>query len=810
MRKRTLTLMTMAAACFLAVCALAVGPVQGQIWYKPGFPGQQPLYPNYLGAPSGMPDFDQQQNFDGNNDATINPAEGLGGIDMNYCAPTAAANCLWWFGSVTANAPTTYAGNSYGTRYPPLADVNLDGLIDRRANQAPIPDPDDAMALVQNLANLMDTNDQRIVAAPPNPDGSPAAGTWVPANVAGWWGGTNDGFGPIGGYGLEPGIREYIDIRNGGPLMPGMPGNWNYPLSVPLEVRSICLPNFGHFRTELLSCNNIILTVADPSTGGHIEEPRPVPGDQTGFHCVTAAGVTPPGLVPWTAISDPWTDQAELGFPGRVLPAAHPGAPHAANVHNDPQMVSQDAYQVNIIPHPTMGWAGATTFQLANYMNIDDNDATVAWMTIVYATADMPVSFSVAPRAQGIVPAQSPTNDVYTLNSGGFTNEGEILGSTTRRDELPPGAPAGFVGYAPGMTAGNNQAVIDGAEGAATLGLVPGDNVDSLSYGKDAGDIVYFSVDPNAIGMPTTAVFNESRRSNPNFGLNIVPVNPQNPGGGGPGAEAAGDIFKAKPDPGKSFGRYYNAMHFEQDNLSVDPCWICDKGNNNHPANKIFIDDAQVGLQAPGADAPVSVPAVPEDDLDAFEYASATDPVWGVDTMDSVGMPGPDGTPDEPVFFTLAAGNPSGQNSCDILVFDPSLAALMVYADGINDIGLDIQDDIDALALADVEVDYTGANPTLLSAWPDAILDPDFDEALFSLAPGSPSLGAAFSPGDIFYTDFDGTFSLWTGANQIGLMFVDNLNALDVKPCVPEPCTLLVVLLGLAGIGPFRTRRRRI
>ena len=65
------------------------------------------------------------------------------------------------------------------------------------------------------------------------------------------------------------------------------------------------------------------------------------------------------------------------------------------------------------------------------------------------------------------------------------------------------------------------------------------------------------------------------------------------------------------------------------------------------------------------------------------------------------------------------------------------------------------------------------------------------------------------SPGDIFYTDFDGSFVLWTSANMIGLQFDDNLNALDVKPCVPEPGTLLLTLLGLASIGLLRTRRSR-
>jgi len=744
----------------LLALGLVMGPgtAEAQIWYKPGFPDLSPTWPNYLGAPSGMPDFDQHQNFDGNSDPSINPQERADGVDLYYCAPTAAANCLWWFGSVRGAVPTTYMGNTYQTRYPALADVNLDGAIDRRPN---INAPDDAMALVQNLAHLMDTNDQRIVPG----DGSPNMGTWVPANVPVFGIGTGDGFGPVGGYGLEPGLREYIQLRN-----------------VALEVRSVALPNFDHFQTELLSCNNIILTVANPADGGWIEEPRPVPGNQTGFHCITAAGVFcdtggNPRL-PQVAISDPWTDEAEKGFPGRVLPTGH-GPPHPANSHNDPQNVSQDAYSVNIIAHPTA--PGASTFQLANYLNQPNNHATVAWMTIVYPTASTPVSFSVAPNAQGIVPAQSLPNAVHALNAGGQPNQGEVFGSSTRRS-------------LPGLMAGNNQTSLSGAN----LGLIPGEDIDGLSYGKDAGEVVYFSVNTNAQGMPNTAVNNESKLSNPNFALAIP--NPQNPGGGAPGMEAAGDVFKAMAERGKTFGKYYRQMHLSPDDPSsrrIDQCWICsDAANPSHPLNRIFIDDAQLGLQAPGTS---GAAPVPEDNLDAFEYAAANDPVWGV-------APDPNGVPQLPVFFAL--NNSNRYNAQDILTsLNGNLPS--IFANGLIDIGLQAGDDLDALALADVRLEGS-----LVSATPDGVLNPGFDEALFSLAPGSPSLygpgGAAlFSPGDIFYTDFNGAFSLWTSAGALGLVFTDNLDALDVAP-VPEPSTLALLAFGAMGlVGWARLRRRR-
>jgi hypothetical protein len=68
-------------------------------------------------------------------------------------------------------------------------------------------------------------------------------------------------------------------------------------------------------------------------------------------------------------------------------------------------------------------------------------------------------------------------------------------------------------------------------------------------------------------------------------------------------------------------------------------------------------------------------------------------------------------------------------------------------------------------------------------------VDPGSDYALFSLAPGSPALngpdgiaGTAddFSAADLFVTDFTGVFCLYTRANQLGLLFQDNVDGLDV------------------------------
>ncbi len=59
--------------------------------------------------------------------------------------------------------------------------------------------------------------------------------------------------------------------------------------------------------------------------------------------------------------------------------------------------------------------------------------------------------------------------------------------------------------------------------------------------------------------------------------------------------------------------------------------------------------------------------------------------------------------------------------------------------------------------------------------------DPGLDLALFSLAPGSPSLGGA-SPAAIFVTDFNFGFCTYVPANQLGLVVTDNVDGLDVIP----------------------------
>jgi len=133
---------------------LLVSTAPGSSWYwKPAWPS----------APSGVPDFDQNQDFD-NADGDNNPATG---VDPNYCTPVATANSIWWYGSIPGN--TTYHGSPTTLRYPALADVDQDGIIDRTGATS----NDTPGHLIQNLAVKMDTNDQRLA-----DDGH--QGTWIP------------------------------------------------------------------------------------------------------------------------------------------------------------------------------------------------------------------------------------------------------------------------------------------------------------------------------------------------------------------------------------------------------------------------------------------------------------------------------------------------------------------------------------------------------------------------------------------------------------------------------------------------------
>lgn len=107
--------------------------------------------------------------------------------------------------------------------------------------------------------------------------------------------------------------------------------------------------------------------------------------------------------------------------------------------------------------------------------------------------------------------------------------------------------------------------------------------------------------------------------------------------------------------------------------------------------------------------------------------------------------------------------------------FTPGNLALFATSSNMGLAGTDV---IDALVVSDVT---PGSDPQQ----PNGSLNAGQDEVLFSLAPGSPSLAAGgFSAADVFYSDFNGTFTRrYTAASQ-GLLSTDNVDALDISPGV--------------------------
>ncbi|NNM01167.1 MAG: PEP-CTERM sorting domain-containing protein [Gammaproteobacteria bacterium] len=143
------------------------------------------------------------------------------------------------------------------------------------------------------------------------------------------------------------------------------------------------------------------------------------------------------------------------------------------------------------------------------------------------------------------------------------------------------------------------------------------------------------------------------------------------------------------------------------------------------------------------------------------------------------------------VYFSVDDLSFNGVHAPDVLISPLPGGPFSVFADGIVDIGLLPGDDLDALVLAD------GGVIGELDAG---------DRALFSISAFSTSsifLGGSWSPADVLFTDFSGSFSLFASAASIGLRVDDELDALDT---IPEPTTL--ALLGLGMLGVWARRRR--
>jgi len=291
------------------------------------------------------------------------------------------------------------------------------------------------------------------------------------------------------------------------------------------------------------------------------------------------------------------------------------------------------------------------------------------------------------------------------------------------------------------------------------LGLdYDGDNVDALSFGIDEVTpepinypVITFSVDPLSAAAPMTAVDFEFTTGT-SFGGPDIPAPP----------EQRADIFYSPLNNNNTLlydEKDPTCQNFNMTVTNVIPSGTYCPQSYNPPG-------------WPGGDIPEDTDAlemnnifyVGEDiDGDTLLDVLTNNVFFSIDTNSaSIGLPVPDFRPPSiPVDGITSAD--------DILMAPPGSGGFYgIFASGIIDIGLVQEDDLDALCLFD------GDDP--------GFLDPGLDMALFSLAPGSPSLGIiGGSAAEIYFTDFTGTFMPYITAVSLGLTPDDNLDAMDCQ-----------------------------
>jgi hypothetical protein len=187
------------------------------------------------------------------------------------------------------------------------------------------------------------------------------------------------------------------------------------------------------------------------------------------------------------------------------------------------------------------------------------------------------------------------------------------------------------------------------------------------------------------------------------------------------------------------------------------------------------------------------------DDMDALEL-TPIDLNW-------------DNVHDTSIYFSLDPLSPGSVGGpAAVHVSAPLIPWFGLFA-AAGTLGLVPADDVDALAVWD-----GGAIGQC---------EPGIDFALFSLERGSrflygpdalPNTPDDFSAADIFVTDFSGVNALFLPAGAIGMLFHDNVDALDVEIWtdttsieafdeIPEPTTMALLVLG--GFAVLRRKRRR-
>jgi hypothetical protein len=305
---------------------------------------------------------------------------------------------------------------------------------------------------------------------------------------------------------------------------------------------------------------------------------------------------------------------------------------------------------------------------------------------------------------------------------------------------------------------------------AGAIGLVPGDEIDALSWGDDpiagAHDLT-FSVAVGALGALGSGVAGEVALGTPPSAP--VPLAIPKP------PEAAGDLF-------------IQAGSF------TGPCT-----NVLAPAGLGYGAGSGTGDEFNATWVTPAVLPAPDDDLDAFDY---TDPA----------TPPPGG-----VYFSLAPGSPSlivlGATAGDILWSPlgggPPVIAVLLGVGPATDVALGIAGaNLDALNLVAAGPGLIAAGPVGPSSCSPAPAGTHVVE--YSVAPGGP-----FAPSDVLVRMGPALAAIKVPAPGLGLLPTDDLDALEAflpLPKVPTAGLSGLALLGasLLGIGlAYGVRRAR-
>jgi hypothetical protein len=312
------------------VTAVRVQPPSGP-WYV------KPAYPDY--APSGMPDFDENQDAWG-------PAPGT----FTWCGPVAVANSLWWLDS---EFESILNPNPWG----PPAIIDNFNLVSAWGNWDDH-DVKNVDPLVHNLAFWMDTDGQRSL------DG----------HIGTRW------------QDMQWGINQYL-------MQQGVAGMF--------EVHNMTYPQFQWIESEIEKCQDVVLFLEFWQWTGSkwVNNTMTNPSLESG-HFVTCAGVN--STSNQLLISDPYQDAFEAGTaPGRS-PVPEP-YPHPSSAHNDTQYVSQDAYQVLTwspppVPPPPPPPFPQPAVELVGYMPGYYTFITAAVVTSPLLVADVAVTNLTSPK----------------------------------------------------------------------------------------------------------------------------------------------------------------------------------------------------------------------------------------------------------------------------------------------------------------------------------------------------------------------------------------------------------------------------